>query len=60
MALRKFFIRRKLRTGPRFAQPEDRLRSCLEGRAVLIQPIRHILPWLSCVLREAPRLCQSL
>jgi hypothetical protein len=25
--------------GPRFAQPEDRLRGCLEGRTALIQLI---------------------
>jgi hypothetical protein len=32
MALRKFLILRMLPAGPRFARPEDRLCSCLEGR----------------------------
>jgi hypothetical protein len=43
MALRKPLILRKLPTGPRFARPEDRLHSCLEGCAALIQPVVNFL-----------------
>ena len=43
MALSKLLILRKLPTGPRDARPEDKLRSCLEGRMALIQPIVNFL-----------------
>jgi hypothetical protein len=39
MALRKIPHPEEAATGPRGARPEDRLRSCLEGRKVLIQLI---------------------
>jgi hypothetical protein len=43
MALRKIPHPEEAATGPRGARPEDRLRSCLEGRKVLIQLIVNFL-----------------
>ena len=43
MALSKFLILRRPPTGPRCAQPEDRLSGRLEGRTILIQAILDFL-----------------